>query len=342
MKFEFTFGEDITKELILSKVSEEQIFCYYLSIDSISKKLIKSRFRDDRNPTCGFYRNSKGDLYLHDFATGEFYNCFSVVMKLYNVNFHKALLIIANDFGIKEDIRIQKNSGTIVKDIKKYEDKGSSKIQIEQKEYSKEELDWWFQYGITAKTLKKFHVYSCRAIFLNDTLFTIVKPPLLVFGYYGGKLDGKELWRIYYPQNKQKGIRFLTNWPAKKIQGFDVLPKKGNILVITKSMKDCMCLYELGIPAIAPNSENLFIQDRVLEQLKQRFKYIVVIYDTDTAGLSNMMKIKKAHPELIYTWIPKRYEAKDISDLYKYKGKQLTINLITHFIKWLRNYRCLT
>ena len=46
-----------------------------------------------------------------------------------------------------------------------------------------------------------------------------------------------------------------------------------------------MCLYEFGIPAIAPNSENLFISDSVLEQLKSRFKNIIVIYDSDLAGI---------------------------------------------------------
>ena len=59
--FEFSFGESITKEFILSKVSEEEIFCYYLEINSISKKLIRNRLRKDNNPTCGFYRNSKGE-----------------------------------------------------------------------------------------------------------------------------------------------------------------------------------------------------------------------------------------------------------------------------------------
>ena len=337
--FEFSFGESITKEFILSKVSEEEIFCYYLEINSISKKLIRNRLRKDNNPTCGFYRNSKGDLYLHDFATGDFYNCFSLVMNLYSVNFYQALKIIANDFGLKEFKNIKKNELTPVSDVKKFVDSGMSKIQIERKDYTQEELDWWLQYGITYKTLKKFRVYSCKSVFLNDNLFSMIKNPNMAFGYYGGKMDGKELWRVYYPFNKNKGIRFLTNWPAKKIQGFETLPKSGNILVITKSMKDCMCLYEFGIPAIAPNSENLFISDSVLDQLKSRFKYIIVIYDSDLAGISNMSKIKALHPELYYTWIPRKYGAKDISDLYKLKGKQVTLNLIVKYLKWLKELR---
>lgn len=338
--FKFSFGEDVTKEFILSNVTEEQIFCYYLGIESITKKLIRSCFREDNNPTCGFYRNGKGNLYLHDFATGDFYSCFSLVMNLFRVDFGKALRIIANDFGLKSYSNITKNKGTITSKGTKFEDKGPSKIQIEMKEYSQEELDWWMQFGITKKTLNKFRVYSCKAVFLNNNLFTITQAPNKVFGYYGGKKDGRELWRIYYPYNKGTGIRFLTNWPAKKVQGYEMLPKTGNILVITKSMKDCMCLHEFNIPAIAPNSENLFVSESMLQQLKERFKYIVVMYDTDSAGLASMRKIKKQHPELLYTWIPRKYGCKDISDLYKEKGKQITLTLITQFVKWLKNVRC--
>jgi hypothetical protein len=45
------------------------------------------------------------------------------------------------------------------------------------------------------------------------------------------------------------------------------------------------------------------------------------------------------HPELLFTWIPRKYEAKDISDLYKYKGKQVTLNLIVKYLKWLKELR---
>lgn len=335
--FEFKFEENVTKEFILNNISEEQIFCYYLGIDKVSKKLICSRLRSDKNPTCGFYRNSKGELYLHDFATGEFYNCISLVMALNNVSYHQALRVIANDFNLKDFPNLVRNTGIKRINVQKYEDKGMSKIQIEMKDFTLQELEYWNQFGISVETLNKFRVFSCRSVFLNDNLFSIIKYPQMAFGYYGGKMDGNELWRIYYPRNKEKGIRFLTNWPAKKIQGFEMLPKKGNLLVITKSMKDCMVLHEFGIPAIAPNSENLFISESVMAKLKQRFKIIVVIYDTDIAGIANMRKIRKVFPDLIYTWIPRKYKTKDISDFYKYYGKQKTLNLITQFIKWVKH-----
>lgn len=37
-----------------------------------------------------------------------------------------------------------------------------------------------------------------------------------------------------------------------------------------------MCLYELGIIAIAPNSENLFLSDSQLDKVKSKFKRIIV------------------------------------------------------------------
>lgn len=72
-------------------------------------------------------------------------------------------------------------------------------------------------------------------------------------------------------------MRFLTNWKSSQIQGARQLPKDGDdLLIIQKSMKDVMCMYELGIIAIAPNSENLFLNDIQLEKVKNKFKRIIV------------------------------------------------------------------
>ena len=50
-------------------------------------------------------------------------------------------------------------------------------------------------------------------------------------------------------------------------------------MVITKSMKDVMFLYEHGIPAIAPNSEGIIISDKQMQKLSKRFTKIIVFYD---------------------------------------------------------------
>ena len=333
---DFSFQPKITKELILSRFSEEQLMEYYLHIP-VKKGLFRSPLRRDKQPTCSFYRNKSGTLIFKDFATGQHLNIFDVVQSIFRCDYFESLRIIANDFGIVRDNALHKNPGKINLNPIKIKDKEISKIQIEVQEFTDSELKWWGKYGISKDILKRFDVYSCKHVFLNDQLFAESQQHCPIFGYYGKKYQGLELWRCYFP--KRTSFRFITNWPSKKIQGYDQLPKKGKLLVITKSIKDSMCLYSCGITACAPNSENLFIPDKVLEDLKNRFENIVVLYDNDRPGLYNMAKIRKEHPELTYVFIPKRYGSKDISDFYKDHGRKETLNLIKTFILWLKEHR---
>jgi hypothetical protein len=333
---DFSFQPKITKELILSRFSEEQLMEYYLHIP-VKKGLFRSPLRRDKQPTCSFYRNKSGTLIFKDFATGQHLNIFDVVQSIFRCDYFESLRIIANDLGIVRDNALHKNPGKINLNPVKIKDKEISKIQIEVQEFTDSELKWWGRYGISKDILKRFNVYSCKHVFLNDQLFAESQQHCPIFGYYGKKYQGLELWRCYFP--KRTSFRFITNWPSKKIQGYDQLPKKGKLLVITKSMKDSMCLYSCGITACAPNSENLFIPDKVLEDLKNRFENIVVLYDNDRPGLYNMAKIRKEHPELTYVFIPKRYGSKDISDFYKDHGRKETLNLIKTFILWLKEHR---
>lgn len=331
---DFQFQPKLTKELILSRFSEEQIMEFYLRIP-IKKGLFRSPLRRDKEPTCSFYRSGKGDLIFKDFATGQHLNVFGVVQSLFNCDYFEALKIIANDFGIVRDKSITRNPGKINSNPIQIKDKEMSKIQIEVQDFSELELKWWGKYGIDLNILKKFDVYSCKHLFLNGQLFAKSQQHCPIFGYYGKKYQGLELWRCYFP--KRTSFRFITNWPSKKIQGYDQLPKQGKLLVITKSMKDVMCLYSCGITACAPNSETQFVSDSVLEDLKKRFKHIVVLFDNDETGISFMNRLKKKHPDLIYTWIPRHYNAKDISDYYKEYGRKETLNLIKEFVLWLKS-----
>lgn len=135
---------------------------------------------------------------------------------------------------------------------------------------------------------------------------------------------------------KRKEFRFIGNVSTKTIQGYKQLAKSGKLVVITKSMKDVMCLYSLGIPAIAPNSETQFVSDKILEELKQRFKYVVLLYDNDLTGVRFTNKIRKEHPELIVSMIPRSTGAKDISDYYYMYGRKGTQEFITNYIKKLK------
>lgn len=338
MNINFSFKPKLSKDLILSKFSEEQIMEYYLRIP-VKKGLFRSTIRKDKNPTCSFYRNSNGILIFKDFATGQNLNCFEVVKTIFNCNYYQALRIIANDFNIINDKSLHKNLGKINKSPTKIQDKNHSKIQITSQPFTEKELKWWGKYGITLDILNKFNVYSCKYVFLNDNLFAESQQNCPIFGYYGGKIkDNKEkieLWRCYFP--KRINYRFITNWPSKKIQGYEQLPKNGELLIITKSLKDTMTLYSLGIPSCSPNSETQFISDAVLKELQSRFKYIVVLYDLDHTGIQFSKKIKYKYPSLIVTLLPREDRCKDISDYYVKFGRKKTIEMINNKIKLFKN-----
>lgn len=330
---DFKIEPEITKAYLLSKFSEETFMEYYLGIP-VAKKLYRNPLRKDNKPTCSFYRNKSGELIFKDFS-GVFYgNFISVVMFKYSCTYHQALRIIANDFGLIHDNKIPKNKGKLNVNAPVFKDDGAAIIQVEIKDFSKSEIEWWGDYGVTDKILKKFHVFSCKNVFLNGNVISTSSDHCPIYGYYGGKKEGIELWRTYFP--KRKSYRFLSNWDSKKIQGIKQLPNEGKLLVITKSLKDVMCLYSLGIPAIAPNSETLFIPDALYVELKNRFKNIVVLYDNDLAGIANMRKIRDKY-KVKCLWIPRSYEAKDISDFHKKYGRKKTLELIKQAIELLKH-----
>ena len=321
----------ITKDFILSKVNQESIMQHYTGLDVNSKKLMLSPFRVDNHFTVSFYKSKSDILYLHDFATNEHINCFQAVMKKFECNYYEALNIIAKDFNLIEGENNVKVKPLSVRPLKETQ---STKIQVQVKNYSNKELEWWKQFGISVKTLKKFHVFSIENVFLNGELKFTSSEQCPVYGYYFGKdKNGIEKWKIYFPL--KENYRFLNNLSKKVLQGYHQLPKTGDLLVITKSMKDLMAMYEFGISAVSPNSETLFIDDKKLEEFKKRFKHILVIYDNDRPGLHNMWLIRKEHPELNYFYIP-WYLAKDFTDSIKLVGVE---NMKEYVNEFMSNYK---
>lgn len=328
-----SFEPKLTKELILSKFSEEQLMEYYLNIP-VKKGLFRSPLREDKRPTCSFFRNNKGTLMFKDFATGQCLDVFSIVQQTFRCNYFEALRIIANDFGIIQSKTLQKNLGKINENPIKIEDKEISKIQVEIQDFTELELKWWAKYGITPEILKKFNVYSCKHVFLNGNLLAKSQQHCPIFGYYGKKYHGIELWKIYFP--KRTNYRFIGNYPCKKLQGYDNLPKSGKICVITKSQKDVMALYAYGIPACAPNSETIVPSEFIINDLTSRFEHVFALWDNDRTGVTFLNKIKKKYPQIKCLIIPRNLEAKDFSDLRAKYGYKKTKEFIIQYLKSIK------
>lgn len=313
----------LTKEYLLSKNSEETYMRTYLGV-SITKKLIVSPLRNDKKPTASFYRNKNNELIFHDFGTGFHANFIGVVMELHHCDYKQALRIIAEDFGyIKKEI--ERPEIKIKKTNIKIEEKSDTIIQIQNKPFSESELNWWESYGVHESTLKKFKVFSCASFFINGNYVNSSSDKSFTFGYYGGKKNGNELWRLYFPQKRT--FRFLSNWDKNIIQGSKQLPDTSDVLILEKSLKDVMCLYECGIPSCAPCSENIMISVEQIERLRVRFKNIFLFWDNDAPGQAASNKYKTIFPFITCLEL-KQEIAKDISDCYKKLGTVKFQNVI--------------
>lgn len=129
----------LSKEFILSKISEENIFEHYGV--PIQKGLFCSRLRKDNNPTVALYRSRNGRLLMKDFGSDFCGDCFVYVSELFNVSYYGALKIIANDFGLIKAPKLTKNKAKIKYSGKTIEKQHEAKIRVEIRDWQPYELN---------------------------------------------------------------------------------------------------------------------------------------------------------------------------------------------------------
>lgn len=314
MEFKYEGAPKITKEFLYNTIGQERLMEHYLGVP-VKKGLFicPSFLRKDTRPTCAFYKNKNGILIFKDFA-GISGDAATVVMNIFHCSYYQSLRIIANDFGLIPYTKLDTNPPKIQYSGNVLEETKHANIQIEAKDFSEKELNWWKEFGISYDILKKFRVYSVKSVFLNGNYFTGSSEKTPIYGYYGGKSkNGDEFWRLYFPTKTK--YRFLSNWNSSMLQGIRQLPVSGENLIITKSLKDVMTLYSIGINSVAPISETIVINKARFEKLQNSFNNIICLYDNDLAGVKGAQKYKKLYNTRCI-FIKRKY-AKDISDLWK-------------------------
>ncbi len=130
----------ISKEIILSHITEEMIFEHYGI--PIKRGLFRSPLRADKRPTCSLYKNKNGRLIMKDFGSDFCGDAFSFVMSLYNCSYYSALQIIANDFNIIERPKLIKHKPKLEYSGIKLETTHQSNIKVEIRDFTKNDLDW--------------------------------------------------------------------------------------------------------------------------------------------------------------------------------------------------------
>lgn len=332
--YDLNYEPEITKEYILDYVSQVDIMEYYLGVDVQTDKHFCSPIRKDNNPTCNFSWYN-GTLYYMDWGRFEQpKDCWNLVKYMFNLNYWDALDKIAEDFNLKnvdsssqlDLFNEKKEKRSKRKNIKV--DTSPTTIEVKRQPFTSTDIDYLNQYNISSDACKKFRVFSIFRVWLNNkTIYThSSNDPAL--GYYFGVHDVQR-WKIYF--YKRSDYRFVCN--TNIIQGWQQLPRTGNVCIITKSMKDVMCLWEFGIPAIAPHNEAQIMSEDKINELKERFNNLYILFDFDYTGIcgANRYYRKYGIPRLFFTngrFNTKDYGVKDFSDYVAKYGVKETRKLI--------------
>lgn len=324
-----------TKETIYKYINDFDIFKYYISNFKDLGTLFRSEIRSDKSPTCCINKYEDKLLYV-DFAdiNSKGLDVFSYIGKKYNVNFYEVLDIVTVDFNLPlllnysgKKQSIKPNKPTIYNlDLSEIPSNTLSVLNVKVKPFDLEDKKYWKdKYDISVADLRKFNVYSLQYFTHKGEVISMSKN---MYGYYFGKdsVTGIDLWKCYAPYGSKK-IKWRTNCGNKVVQGYSQLPEQGKLLIITKSMKDIIVLSKLGIPSIAPQAENHLIPEDIIAELRDRFKYIYVLFDNDEAGIRGSVKYSEEY-KLPYFYIPLELEIKDSAEVVEYYDYKLLNDII--------------
>lgn len=310
---------EMTFDWLFDRINQEDVYMKYFGFCQLNKKFCNP-LRNDNKADCWFYW-AKGILYFHDPAWKQTYTCINIVMHNERCTYYKALNTVYDLFFSNHTV-----SNHVVSRNK--EEKKSKNIQVRVQPFTTIDIEYLKSYGITGEFCKKAKWYSVKHYWIDKELMYTYNNYNPCIGYY---FNGK--WKLYFYLNKD--WRFLSNTSKTDIQGYHMLPEKGDLLIITKSFKDVGTLYEQNIPAIAPQAESIVIQQDIIDNLKQRFKVIYTLFDYDNTGIHLAWQMRKLYniKPLFFTdkiWNRKGgyLEAKDISDYRKLYGYEKTKELL--------------
>ena len=308
----------IDKEEVFNKVNELDLLQYYLNITELLC-VIHSPLREDKNPSFGLYIYSNNRVGYRDLSKGDRGSLIDLLQQLWGLNFSDTLDRIYNDLD-----NIVPNSVEIHNKGMKFGHSDRSrpsniKLGVQLRKMQEHDYEYWSNYGITKEFLKKCKIFAIKRVFIYT--------PKAEFNFIADKYayvyvenkDDNISYKIYQPFSKTN--KWLNNHDSSVWDLWEILPDTGENLIITSSRKDAMCIWcNTDIPCTSLQAESYFPKEQVVQELKDRFKNVYVLYDNDFNAEENHGRLlgrKIADTfDLKQIEIPTKYKSKDASDLY--------------------------
>ena len=301
---------------ILERVDEYSLFCHYLGFDPLLGRKYSSPLRKgDDNPSFGIFErankyNLPNEYMWKDQAHPEKQHgdIFDLVELLFGLsNRVRSYWKVCADFGLggHPGDTTQK---LVLKDPPK---EAPAVIRIVSRPFAAHDLEYWAQYGVSNSILAQYNVTALKAYWLTEQQPVAYYAPKLGFAY---RIGSK--YQLYFPKNT-KSNKFRNNWDYKVVPGLSQLQYNSDTLIITKSMKDVMCLRALGYEAIAPRGEGILLPQPCIAYVQKRYSKIFVLFDNDG-------KHRAQDYPFVSIELPVEHGAKDITDYYALHGRNQT------------------
>jgi len=347
----FFIRPDLTTEEIEIRESDISLFRRYCSNFKKEGVKFKAEFRSKDPKPSATITSYQNRLWYKDFGDPDqekSYNIYHFVMRKFNLNFIDCLRKINEDCNLGLGYNLNNSGIAPVKyEVKKVllEDNQPdiiSELKVRKIQLTKKHLDFWIQYDISKwdvlALLKLFKVDPISHFWLNTAK---VNNRMFVVNSIGFNYDyfwhlGVLIRKVYLP--RKNGSQFYTNCNTLVTQGYDQLPSTGDLVFVTSSMKDIIILRSIGLYAVAPSNENVFIPEHIFRDLKKRFKNVVIFYDNDFLKEKNWgemfaQKHSKKY-DIPYIMLPNNTE-KDPSDFSKSFGKTDLKSVINEKLKYV-------
>lgn len=312
----------ISKEELLNKYSEYDIFRHYFGDFQLGETYRSPLRAGDNTPSFNIFYSRRTDCLLFKDFAGKRGDCIRFVQYLLALpSYQDAIQQISKDMALSYSIvrppEVHVSKSRAVCDIK-----------IAVREWQDRDSAYWSQYGISRPTLRLYNVVPIEGYYQNEKYFETKD---IAYAYLEYK-DEQLTYKIYRP-TASKDKKWRNNNPFGVHQGYRQLPFSGECMIITKSLKDVMSIWECtDIPAIGVQSETCFIKDSVIEEYKMRFDNLYTLFDNDRQGREQAASYEKLY-DIPFIFIPDGHGAKDFSDLVKLIGRHYASVILKSLVK---------
>ena len=322
----FSKGNDsVCLSDILSKVTEAAILSYYLGVTEVPC-IINSPLRQDRRPSFGLYSHDGKRIFYTDLSTRDRGGLFDLLGQMWGCSYKEVLTKINNDISkFCGSTNIHSYTPCAIRSTTNHNK--STDLQCKVRDWKDYDIEYWASYGITLEWLKYAEGYRIsHKIIIKDGQRYVFAADKYAYAYVEHK-EGKVTLKIYQPYNTS-GYKWSNKHDNSVVGLWTKVPEYGDIICICSSLKDALCLWaNAEIPSLTLQGEGYRMSNTAISELKRRYKQVFICLDNDEPGLKDAQKLAE-ETGFTNVVLPHFDEGKDISDLFKAKGKEEFLKII--------------